>query len=99
MEPVLAISTVNAVIGWVLVGLGGIAVALAIAISTVEAFRKALAAKPAALTEGSGPPWEKVIDAIVAILKELMGKTGGPTFFMGLILIAVGTLVLNDKLL
>lgn len=100
MEAALAtITTAEAAVGWVLVGLGVLAIILAVAVSAVEAARKAFGTTVAA--EGATSvtaPWDKVIDAITAILKELMGKTGGPTFFMGLILVAAGVLVLNDKL-
>lgn len=100
MEALAVISTGEVIIGWALVGLGGLAIILAVAISAIEAARKALGGTVAA--EGAATsattPWDKIIDAIVAILKELMGKTGGPTFVMGLILVAAGVFVLNDKL-
>jgi len=98
MEIVLAISTVNAVVGWALVGIGGLAILLAVAASSLEAFRKAFQASGIqSLASDSGKPWDKVFELIGEILKELMGKTGGPTFFMGLILTGLGVWVLNGQ--
>jgi hypothetical protein len=101
MNPVAALTTAEVIIGWGLVGVGGLAILLAVAISTIEAARKAIGGAVAA--EGVEPsatslPWDKVLEVIGAILRELMGKTGGPTFFMGLILVAAGIFVLSDKI-
>jgi hypothetical protein len=100
MQWVVAVSTTNGIIGWGLIAIGGLTILLAVAASAIEAMIKALQSQQVAFaTEGQAPPWDKVITLIGEILKELMGKTGGPTFVMGLIMVVLGILVLHEKLL
>jgi hypothetical protein len=95
---VFAISTVEAIVGWALLGIGILAILLALAAAALEAFRKAVqkSARIQSLASSTESPWSKVIDAIVDVAKELMGKTGGVPFFMGLFLTVLGILILND---
>lgn len=100
MHLVLGISTVNGIVGWVLVAAGGLAILLAVAASSIEAFRKAFQSSGIqSFAASETKPWSKILDLFGEILKELLGKTGGPTFVMGLILVGLGILVLNEKLL
>jgi hypothetical protein len=99
MHLLLGVSTTNGVIGWALIGVGVLAILLAVAASSLEAFRKALqSSNSQLLAGGEEKPWDKVFELIAEILKELMGKTGGPPFFMGIVLVVLGILVLNEKL-
>lgn len=100
MEPVLAVATVNGVVGWILIAIGTLAMSLAVAASAIEAFRKAFQKDTGirSFAAGDAKPWKDVLDLLGQILKELMGKTGGPTFVMGLIVVVLGILVLNEKI-
>jgi hypothetical protein len=96
MHPLFAVSALNYVIGYVLIGLGVLFAFAGAGAATLEAFRRALAKKGEGLMPtGAGWPWNKAIEAIRDIAKELIGHTGGPPFFMGLFLVAAGVVVIS----
>jgi len=97
MEFVAALTTAESVIGWALVAVGVLAVVFAVVVSGIEAVRKLGGVQATAAGEGTAGGIN-VGKIITEILKELMGKTGGPTFFFGLVLVAAGVFVLNDKI-
>ena len=100
MNQLLAVSAFNGIAGWVLIAIGGLAMVLAIAASALEAFRKAFQSdnQIQSLAASDAKPWDGIFELIGQILKELMGKTGGPTFAMGFVAVCLGVLVLNEKL-
>jgi hypothetical protein len=66
----------------------------------LEAFRKALGLEKkqeGVEAKGIKWPWETIIEALRDIAKELLGKTGGPTFFMGVLLVVGGIIVLSEQ--
>lgn len=96
MRLIVAVSVLNYILGYVLIGLGVLFAVAGAGAATLEAYRRALAKKGEGLTPTSvGWPWDKAIAAVKDIAKELIGKTGGPPFFMGLFLIAAGIVVIS----
>jgi hypothetical protein len=100
MTCVLAVSTTNGIIGWGLIAIGSLAILLAVAASGIEALRKAFqTSQIQSLAASVANPWDKPLELLAEILKELLGKTGGPPFVMGLIAVVLGILVLHEKIL